>query len=537
MKNKEDEKHQKGFKLIGIRPLKDCPPQLLKNLKEGMVYSFYSGYKYYVKDKTREYEILSSNYDSLKDKAIWRIEPPREQIDLYSKDDLSINVSAVVGKNGSGKSSLTELFFKYLFELSMKNLLKRDPNKWGEHCIDLNAENGNLSQEQQNFKSSEIHSGKKYSIEEFEDEIDRIDKYNEIETEISKIHAIERDLQRNSILNHVEVYYEIDGVPKFFDFSKSFPFYSIVINHSSYSLNSEIIGQWIEKIFHKNDGYETPIVLNPMRTYGNIDSNNEAHLNKTRLLLNLQVADLLGKIVSNIQFTRNLPDLTQGKTYNNLYQILTDGNIFSINGDEINSIKVKNGTISGKLLEINKLEIEYWIQSFSARINECFPEILVLKAFDKIDLSTEEGKKVYLRIMLFRYLQFKLIKYAKFKKEGRNISNGYQIKYLNRLLINLKEDTSHQTFKLFQILHLLSEENFNSFYDLVKTKIISLEKIELTIDEKSFSKYTSNFKFLDGLKQNVDIFKVPAAFFSVNFQFQNESKFEQLSSGEIQFLN
>ena len=62
-------------------------------------------------------------------------------------------------------------------------------------------------------------------------------------------------------------------------------FYTIVINYSHYAYNSqeyqsEIMGRykkkfWIEALFHKNDGYRTPIVLNPFRERGNIDINVE----------------------------------------------------------------------------------------------------------------------------------------------------------------------------------------------------------------------------------------------------------------------
>lgn len=527
-----------GFKLLAIRPLKGCDPKFLKNLKEGLVYSFYQGYKYYVKDSnSKEFEILPSNYDSLKHLKISRVAPPNEKMDLYSYGDLKIDISAVVGKNGSGKSSITELFFKYLFELSVKKILKRDPSKHSEYCIDLNKEILTLSQEQQNFNSSKILSDNKYTIEEFEDEIDRIGKYNEFDTEIKKIHSIEKDLLKNSILNHFEVYYEIDGVPNWFSSSNKFPFYSIVINHSSYSLNSDVIGQWIEKLFHKNDGYETPIVLNPMRTNGNIDTNNEAHLNKTRLLLNLQVSKLIEKDIQNIQFLRKIPNQTRGKSFNTIFQILTDENYFSLEGNVFKAIKVKNNELSGKILTVENSSIEKWTIAFSKKINENFPNISIIEFPKKIDFNNEIDKKWFLKLMLFRYLQFKLIKYAKFKREGSRTTIDYQIKDFSFLLKQLKQDSSHQTFKLFQILHLLHDDNFYNFYSSLELAKISKTKIELEISEKSFINYQSKFKFLEGLPSNIDIFKVPAAFFSVNFQFQNESKFEQLSSGEIQFLN
>jgi hypothetical protein len=35
---------------------------------------------------------------------------------------------------------------------------------------------------------------------------------------------------------------------------------------------------WLHGIFHKNDGYQTPIVITPFRDNGNIDINKENHL-------------------------------------------------------------------------------------------------------------------------------------------------------------------------------------------------------------------------------------------------------------------
>jgi hypothetical protein len=99
-------------------------------------------------------------------------------------------------------------------------------------------------------------------------------------------------------------------------------FYTIVVNYSQYSLNirefSDIDNEkvdkkdiyerqlyyeikdnkgkkqyvksqtiywkhWLNGLFHKNDGYLTPIVLNPMRTEGNIDFNIERNLSLQRL--------------------------------------------------------------------------------------------------------------------------------------------------------------------------------------------------------------------------------------------------------------
>lgn len=68
-------------------------------------------------------------------------------------------------------------------------------------------------------------------------------------------------------------------------------FYSIFINYSLYAYNSvqlrkENLGAscWVDSLFHKNDAYQTPVVLNPMRDEGNIDVNREEFLSRQRLM-------------------------------------------------------------------------------------------------------------------------------------------------------------------------------------------------------------------------------------------------------------
>lgn len=71
-------------------------------------------------------------------------------------------------------------------------------------------------------------------------------------------------------------------------------FYTVVSNYSMKSFISSNYNQkvlekekekdsWINSIFHKNDGYICPIVLNPFRGDGTIDLNREMELSKDRL--------------------------------------------------------------------------------------------------------------------------------------------------------------------------------------------------------------------------------------------------------------
>lgn len=84
----------KGFKLLGVRPLSNCNPQFSKSLVEGKLYAFYTD-ALLVEDKTiKPAGNLDFRLDSL----------------IFNKSNSSeLTISALVGENGSGKSTIIEL--------------------------------------------------------------------------------------------------------------------------------------------------------------------------------------------------------------------------------------------------------------------------------------------------------------------------------------------------------------------------------------------------------------------------------------------
>jgi hypothetical protein len=97
------------------------------------------------------------------------------------------------------------------------------------------------------------------------------------------------------------------------DFSADQFFYTITVNYSLYGLNSSKNYFWLNSLFYKNDGYKTPLVINPFRNNGVINVNTELQLAQTRLLANmiheLYDADefVEGKAIRGINFNI-LPD-------------------------------------------------------------------------------------------------------------------------------------------------------------------------------------------------------------------------------------
>lgn len=207
------------------------------------------------------------------------IDIPDEVQDIYTLPESGpeISVSAIVGKNGSGKSSLVEILFRIINNFAIVLLgaeRARDGQRWLRLAYGVYADlhfeiNGQQHMiECRNIKVSLFHV--------FKDSL-RQAQY------IRKSYDANRELKRF--------------------------FYTIVTNYSLYAYNQHDYafeaekasnrrikgGEWLSGLFHKNDGYFTPIVLTPYRTQGNLDINKESQLAAQRILRLAIMAEMFGK--------------------------------------------------------------------------------------------------------------------------------------------------------------------------------------------------------------------------------------------------
>ena len=303
----------------------------LKNLSPNTIFSFYKNYTFPNNDFS---EVQIDNSLSL---------------DLYSINSngkkIPISINAIVGNNGSGKSSLIELLYWANYNIGSISKLLRDGknNNVLQPYKFLDFEILYISNEKQlinlTFKNGKI----------FQD-VFTLDGERYISSNIRF------DIQSNSEL--------------------MFFFYSIVVNYSHYALNSIEVGDWIERLFHKNDGYQTPIVLNPMRTNGIIDINRENGLLKRRLLGNIleplgsqPVTESLRNIANdkivnelNLSYNSNKPSnqkyqeqKNSNLTYNVINSIEKHFN-FKVSNNELNEnlfVTISLNYIIEKLLKIS----------------------------------------------------------------------------------------------------------------------------------------------------------------------------------------
>ena len=237
-----------SFRIAAIKILDGCEPYVRKKLKEGNVYLFSSRY-------------IENKYNAL------TLEFNREVTGNFFAESmyninrsagvLEVSVNAIVGKNGDGKSSLLEIMLRILNNFAYaRGFLEDQPTL------------------------------------KFVDGVNAI-LYYEIDSTIYSIKCQGKTVSWYKNGEEILMHEGNDKQKKRFLQENFVPimFYTMVINYSLYAYTATSLGggnsddgYWIDGLFHKNDSYQTPVVLNPMRTKGVIDINKEECLSKQRLM-------------------------------------------------------------------------------------------------------------------------------------------------------------------------------------------------------------------------------------------------------------
>lgn len=438
-----------SFKIIALEILEGCDNKHSKLLEKNKLYYFYNDYsikldKIAVKENFNIYSFL----------------------DDAQQSDLTINISAIVGKNGMGKSTIVEFIIK-----AINNLFYR------------------------------------YREDNKEEEFHEVDKVEGLELNI--YYQKNKSIYRLYIINDeykVFKYDENNENPREqSDFKLDDFFYTEVINYSLYAYNSNQEGNWIDKIFHKNDGYQTPIVLNPWRKEGNIDINTENFLVFQRLLANLLKYDAQNKLNLN----------------------LGDNNLSA----EYILLKLRNETDeNGKNYYQEKAQKEWKIDL--SIFDDNFREKLIKDLINRLYKNKKINSEIDSKIVEFSkcYVLYKIIsickKYDDYRDENIDFSvTDFGDKQWQKILDILEKDTSHITFKLRQIINYLvcNHIQYSSENDIsmISTKELA-EKI------KTISKGENIINFL------------PPPIFGVDIEMKSTKsnndkiKFSSLSSGEKQ---
>ena len=317
------------FRLIGIHPLDPINTESqhldfdrATSIHKALIgkYEWFMFYQGIHVDKNLKY--IEVNKEAKKD------------FSLYDTKEIKISISAIVGRNGSGKSSIVELIIRIINNLSAV--------LFGEE--DVSFKHSTLKYIDDVYADLLFQLENKYYILSVKGRQLTLKKYSWSSYYRLCFDSEELFLENWGFLSR---YNKLHQYPNFNKILNNF-FYTLVFNYSLYGFNyrdfyyesipetlfekeeiteqnDEVSAQfsWINRLFHKNDGYQTPISLHPTRIDGQLDIIKENKLAKERMLSllfykdeeneypmrtingNLHISAIAYKPTTNTHFKRN----------------------------------------------------------------------------------------------------------------------------------------------------------------------------------------------------------------------------------------
>lgn len=192
---------------------------------------------------------------------------------FFSYGRTNVSICSIVAENGMGKSSLLELYFRIINNVSFA-LKDGLPVQKAHLCFVRDIYAKVVYEVDNQFYIVEQKDG----IISFYDQSEKennwqynYDNYNEQELDEQVAKERLKKLFYSIVVNYSQYAYNTnDYIPEWDD-------------HNQDGVESNDNQCWISSLFHKNDAYQTPIVLNPFREEGNININKEKDLTHKRL--------------------------------------------------------------------------------------------------------------------------------------------------------------------------------------------------------------------------------------------------------------
>jgi len=558
-----------SFKILAIRPLADCAKNILKNLIPGEFYFFDNSYK--PTDDRNGIEKQNKGHVRALPNDFFFFKSDFENSSSTLKN---INILAIVGKNGSGKSSLVELllrilnnFFKNKEYNSLTNKLRYASGVRAELYFSIKED----KKEDIIYKMTVNTSDCNYKDDVFKKGICKVEP---------KIDDISKQLFFTMYVN-----YSLYGLD-----SKDYLIETIneKENEHNQELEDEELKAWIGRVFHKNDGYQTQLVIHPWRKAGQIDVRNEKELMRQRLLSQIILDESFKELTDDqeiesfkftfrgqnyleryfhyylnlkVNFRSDSTDVfvypTMQRFFNedinnrqsNFYELIRTIVVVNINKKNEEAIKLKKKNLWSPLKGF-----EDYIYLFDNQLREIAIFSLCFQALEekigKFSLFERspflENLFIYALVKLRKVLKYPRFSHVDYNYAQLNSANNKASELINGI-VKVMDEGSHISIKLRQAIEILKiskqdpNNNLLTFYQKIVDGQVNEIKdiIEL---RKSIEDVRTKFEI-------EPVYLVPPQIFDVdillvnkkeknNYDYlkneNNRSSWKEISSGEFQ---
>lgn len=536
------------MRIICIRPLVKeksfrYHDSVLKGLIEGEFYYLYEGYEIH------DDEILRAEDHVPKD-----LFNPQRYANNKNRANFQVDICAIVGANGCGKSSLIDIYIRLVNNLAAFIFGEDFLYPKAEHLHFINKLFAEAYVEiddsifciRCHFKTLEVlrydyNKRKKKYIRVQPNLLSEVVPVGEIIPPHPEYLHILKDFCYNTILNYSlhsfnSIAYKDEDSLIFKELrirqhgiNRGYyrPEYLFDKDGNQLELTEKLLKEkfseglsWLSGVFHKNDGFQSPIVISPKRDYGMIDINNENKLSEERLLSLLFVED--NAVDKNSEKRFPFSEINQ--------KLRIDGISVTPNHELVEYYKAPP-TSHPDLPHYTKVEYAELRDFIRKQYEKTFHIESVDRHFRESAINYLVAKTIKIFMTYPRYMEIRA--YIVNEKETLLKEHG---KDLKKALRQLWMDYSHITVKIRRTLNYLRYDHIEK-RKVFKTRTLAGE-IDRVIEKKN--KNGKNLKVKYPAKETDEM--LPPPIYKVDFHVYNindtkkEKKipFSKLSSGEKQ---